>query len=576
MMMSESPPRTSNLWDRIPTELKNQIVSKADQLTQFLNGHLNDQQLACKPSLGFEIWQTAFELDWQGDLSLLPRSYLPNVQQGLMAVHTRSMYDRLCRLAPEKVNFPDWKGKDLRYIDTTPSEFINIPLRMCWLDSIVIPSNQPFDNIVMYAAHGGHVEYIRHIVTSGEYQPNDSTSNVGFQGDTLSAMGWAARSGRLELVEYLREQGCHVDSNAIQHAAWTGHLHLIEYLYPDHSTMFTAWAFEGAAASGNFDLVKFCHEHDVPCGESAMDKAAAWGHLKILKYIHNKRSLGCTKYGMMFAARSGYYEVVKFLHTTFNCEVDLAPLFAASHGHLEIVTYLMENYPDDCRKCLHVGRIIRDASSSFVPFADDKILLVIKYLHKIHYDHAFQVVDLPDDEVAPRCNVSIAAHHGLLQVLKFLIEVRAETVDEDAIGYASRGGHLDIVEYLHFNTLASCTTDAIDAAAWMGHLDVVKFLHENRKEGCTWRAMDAAAGSGHLEVVKFLHENRTEGCTWKAINEAVLDRHVKIVRYLLENRNEGYTVLAIENAKVDRQFDIVGLLESYPEKMVKAEELESE
>jgi hypothetical protein len=79
---------TKNLWGPLPLELRHRILTNADALTKYLNGYLTDQQLQQMPNEGAKIWKIAFEIDWQGDLNLLPKEYLPNVQTGLMSVRT--------------------------------------------------------------------------------------------------------------------------------------------------------------------------------------------------------------------------------------------------------------------------------------------------------------------------------------------------------------------------------------------------------------------------------------------------------------------------------------------------------
>jgi hypothetical protein len=95
----------------------------------------------------------------------------------------------------------------------------------------------------MYAAYAGHLEYIKHLVESGAYSLNDSDAEYGPDGSRLNVMSWAARSGRLETIEYLLEQGCHVDDQTVIQAASCGNLHIMERLYSIHSGLFTTIVF---------------------------------------------------------------------------------------------------------------------------------------------------------------------------------------------------------------------------------------------------------------------------------------------------------------------------------------------
>ena len=37
------------------------------------------------------------------------------------------------------------------------------------------------------------------------------------------------------------------------------------------------------------------------------------GHLDVVKFLHENRTEGCTKYAMDYASRNGHLDVVKFL-----------------------------------------------------------------------------------------------------------------------------------------------------------------------------------------------------------------------------------------------------------------------
>jgi hypothetical protein len=90
-------PTSSSLWSLLPTELHQLIFTHTDLLTRYLNNLVPD----ASHHDAHQIWITAFETDWEGDLSCLPASGFPNVFTGLLKVRTRRMYRGLCRLKPE-------------------------------------------------------------------------------------------------------------------------------------------------------------------------------------------------------------------------------------------------------------------------------------------------------------------------------------------------------------------------------------------------------------------------------------------------------------------------------------------
>ncbi len=46
----------------------------------------------------------------------------------------------------------------------------------------------------------------------------------------------------------------------------------------------------------------------------AMDRAAANGHLEVVRWLHANRTEGCTTSAMDDAAKNGHLEVVQWLH----------------------------------------------------------------------------------------------------------------------------------------------------------------------------------------------------------------------------------------------------------------------
>ncbi|KAJ3286102.1 hypothetical protein HDU76_008025 [Blyttiomyces sp. JEL0837] len=106
-----------------PTGLIDIIFSKhADILTRYLNITLSNEEIENRAS---DIWNEAFDENWTGDLTLLPKDGLPTALTGLCTVESRSMYDRHCKLRPDLTGISDdlkvflhndyWYGRYARY-----------------------------------------------------------------------------------------------------------------------------------------------------------------------------------------------------------------------------------------------------------------------------------------------------------------------------------------------------------------------------------------------------------------------------------------------------------------------------
>jgi phage tail protein X len=101
-----------------------------------------------------------------------------------------------------------------------------------------------------------------------------------------------------------------------------------------------------AASYGHLDIVKWLHENRTEgCTEQAMNLAASYGHLDIIIYLHTNRTEGCTFRAIDYAAAHGHLEVVKFLYENRKegCTVD-AMNYANNKGHLDILKFLCGHY----------------------------------------------------------------------------------------------------------------------------------------------------------------------------------------------------------------------------------------
>ena len=64
----------------------------------------------------------------------------------------------------------------------------------------------------------------------------------------------------------------------------------------------------------DLSLIKWLHKYNVKCTTKAMDYASRFGHLEIVKFLHENRQEGYTENAMDFASENGHLEIVKFLH----------------------------------------------------------------------------------------------------------------------------------------------------------------------------------------------------------------------------------------------------------------------
>ncbi|EFA75323.1 hypothetical protein PPL_11399 [Heterostelium album PN500] len=235
--------------------------------------------------------------------------------------------------------------------------------------------------------------------------------------------------------------------------------------------------------------------------------------------------------------------------------------FAAKHGRLEIIYYLVGKYSRwDFYNAITVAPLSGNmellkfiGSQACETFENTGAVNFENYLTTT-YDSAALVgrIDFiqwlqenrSQDLQLNNCRLyNSAIEGGHLPLLRYLVE--------NKIGYEKLGNifdyatlqkqpnTLDILEFLqiHFKT-GFCTQAAMNNAASTNNMEVLRWLHNNRSEGCSSKAMNEAAKNNNFDMLKWLNENRSEGCTNYAIENAIYHQNIEMIQYLHVNRPE--------------------------------------
>ena len=230
----------------------------------------------------------------------------------------------------------------------------------------------------------------------------------------------AARSGHLDVLKYLHENGCPWDKSTCERAAIGGHLNVLKYAH-ENGCPWDEETCRNAAWGGHLDVLKYAHENGCPWDERTCLWAALRGHLNVLKYAHEN---GCP-------------------WNEWTCGV------AARGGHLDVLKYLHENgCPWDETTC-------REA-------AEGGYLDVLKYAH----EHG-----CPWDEFTCYC----AAMEGHLDVLKYAHKNGCPW-DEETCWQAAEGGHLDVLKYARHNGCPWDRSWCRICASEEGHMHIVAWI----------------------------------------------------------------------------------------------------
>ncbi|KAJ3281793.1 hypothetical protein HDU76_008846, partial [Blyttiomyces sp. JEL0837] len=562
-----------NLWNRIPFEIKINILSHSDPLTK----HLNNPTTNMTPSQARSIWLEAFRQDWAGDLALLPKYGFPSIYNGLAEVRSRSMYDQLCQLRPDLCHptaihlqvyltdntrygwFETVHCKSLSYLAdavvaveeqfgdevegggdilVTPeyvidpfkyefamckrmeSHLIQVAMRHCWMDLLDVWIIKNPVKVAIMAICCDHLELLkvlvedRKLVTLKEFVSSETTAGPY----TI-----AAQNGNLDMIKFLLRKGCPPKNvkSALVHAIRSGHLEMVQFIYDHYKEFNPVSSFQ--AYFGRRDMYSsssFC------VGTKNMELWRWFCQLGVEKYYRQPTLI----YPVVTNDQDAQ-TVVKILGEG---KVDWYILKACAYqGNISAFSILWSQ------------RHLRPQDSELAKL--DTIPAMVKLLETCcEFDHHYypstpEAIRLVHQYGSPNCSITDSTLN--VDFVQKLIEnctCNNSEWSKHVIDLAAEYGWFDLVVYLHHVRPAiEFTKRAMDLAAGTGHLNIVRFLHENRREGCTTDAMDKAASKGFLDIVKFLHENRQEGCTTAAMDQATRKGFLNVVRYLFLNRKEG-------------------------------------
>jgi hypothetical protein len=552
------------------------VLSLSDPLTQYLNNQLSRENLT--PTTFNQLWTTVFEIDWDGDLSILPQPSIsiqpkaltrdsttttpalsfPDNFTGLGKIKSKALYHRLRRQFPHLASsqqdlklfytilqcLNDWNSLVAQWqiqnlLTKMSLRLVNVAMRNEWWDEI--PFQSPLIAPIplgLWAAYMGHKGILnRYLSDLKQRMPSffhDGQTMMysnDFKGGLPTTL--AASEGQLEWLQTLHSLKFKVNDLAITEASRKNHVHILRYF------------------NESSDIVGFT--------TAAMDDAARCGAFEALQYLHENRSEGCTTSALNSACCKGYIEVVKFLLEVHGEVPTLeAGRFAIRHGQLEIVQYL------------HQRGLLVPSEASLSDAVDWGDIRVVKFLFE-NYEYVIQgqqgldcaamrcdlemVKFFHEDrgEAVSALSVFLVARRGNLEMLKYLIERRStavaaagssegavedELVTKETMDYASAEGHLEVVKYLHEVVGSGCMNYAVEAAIKSGNKELVTYLVETVKAQITPKALDSAAGHAgdDLELLNYLYTHGPQkqylSFSKEGFEKAAAQGNIEIIKFL--------------------------------------------
>lgn len=186
----------------------------------------------------------------------------------------------------------------------------------------------------------GNVDGAKWIIKHDKWNPTDMGT----------ALYYAIDNGHVDLVEYFVSIGIDIDdlNESLLIASSKGYLDLVQYLHQRGGKL--DWHFihplRMAATNGHLNVVKYIIDNGIPDrGGVAISDAIRGGYLEIVKYLYERDKYIDNRWGVL-ACAFGHLEILRFLHQmgfkldySFNRSLRLA----SEEGYFDIVMYLFEN-----------------------------------------------------------------------------------------------------------------------------------------------------------------------------------------------------------------------------------------
>ena len=350
----------------------------------------------------------------------------------------------------------------------------------------------------------------------------------------------AGFSGSVELVKYLISKGCDISDmggdgeTILYQTCEQGQLELTQYLVETYPDVLTIRYKKGrspflvAGFSGSVELVKYlvfkgCDVLDKDSNRhSVLYKACNEGWLTLVQYlVETYPDLLKIRYKegispILVAGLSGSVELVQYLISKGCDKFDKDSLGrtvlhkACQEGKLELVQYLVENYPDMLT--------IRDkeGQSPLLVIGYSGSVELVKYL----ISKGFAVYD-KDNDGRNLLQLQIACYNGKLELVQYLVESYPDMLtirDNSGKSPFLKAGFSGSVELVKYLISRGCNRFEIDNRGWTilhfacqeGKLELVQYLVENYQDMLTIRnkigqsPFIVTGFSGSVELVKYL------------------------------------------------------------------------
>ena len=279
---------------------------------------------------------------------ILGEAKLPDpVDRALVRVVSRSMRDAV-----------DATGRDIEKLNTNTE--CRRAAELGWLSTLKNRLRRGIldkPSVCKSAAKFGHLEIVKWARENG-CPWEEARCTGGEAGAGLSVPGprinylekinrikytcaWAARRGHLEVLKWVRENGCPWDEKTCSWAAKGGHLATLKWAR-ENGCPWDEETCANLAEGGHLETLKWAHENDCPWDDRTCANLAGGGHLEMLLWAR-ENDCPWSEWTCACAAWGGHFEILKWAREN-GCPWDKQTCeHAAGAGRLEILKWAREN-----------------------------------------------------------------------------------------------------------------------------------------------------------------------------------------------------------------------------------------
>lgn len=321
--------------------------------------------------------------------------------------------------------------------------------------------------------------------------------NQGQEWDAGALYG-AIRGGHLDVARWMLQTEPRDQPWA---AARYGHMDILrEHVHQGrNSVKDSRWAME-AARGGRTDVLDWLREHCCDICHGVAERAAAKGHTSVIQWFAAGGGR-LSSWEIAYAAEKGHREVVEWLLETHPGRVDIkwAYVQAVQAGHLALAQHLYKrtHYRSAyaCARAVKNGHlhVVRWCMSKGQHYAIEEMISVAArrgHIHILEWLHAWWqgTIDGACPTMRVRDPAMVAmAKRGHTQTLEWL-DAHGITSESDMWTLqgsvkAARGGHVRVLAWMRARGLPWNDKGCMLEAASRGDLDLIEWLVA---QGCAW------------------------------------------------------------------------------------------